>query len=129
MSKEKNIPPTYKRSAMSLKTLINKVCAERGRFKDGSDTKQFYTDIAIELMKVESKRWIPCSEKLPEYTTDYLVMVGIIYDGMGMTNEIRTALYHTVGKTWLVYDDKKNTLIGEVIAWQELPQPYKAASE
>ena len=53
--KEKNIPPTYKRSAMSLKTLINKVCAERGRFKDGSDTKQFYTDIAIELMKVESR--------------------------------------------------------------------------
>lgn len=86
-----------------------------------------YLDFAIEVL--ESQRWIPCSEKLPEYTTDYLVMVGINYDGMGMTNEIRTALYHTVGKTWMVYEDKKNTLIGEVIAWQLLPDPYKEDTE
>ena len=48
-----NIPSTYKRSEISLKSLINKVCAERGHYRKNSDTYQFYTDIAIELMKLE----------------------------------------------------------------------------
>ena len=82
-----------------------------------------YLDFAIAAL--EAQQWISVSERLPEYTTDYLVMVGINYEGMGMTNEIRTALYHAVGKNWMVYEDKRTVLIGEVIAWRELPSPYK----
>ena len=124
MSKEKNIPPTYKRSAMSLKTLINKVCAERGRFKDGSGTKQFYTDIAIELMKVESQRWIPVSERLPEETVMVLVNCEDYY-----LHRMNPCIGWRNGKYWSTFTAKGREQILYPIEWRELPELYKADKE
>ena len=74
------------------------------------------------------KNWviIKTDNDLPKYTGDYIVTVGINYDGMGMYNEVRTALFQTVGKNWIVHEDHKNTLIGEVVAWQDAPIPYRS---
>ena len=68
--------------------------------------------------------WIPCDKELPQFTSDYLVTVGINSIGMGMHNEIRVALYHTINKRWYVYESEKK-IIGEPLAWSELPVPYK----
>ena len=70
------------------------------------------------------QRWIPVSERLPEFTADYKVTVGINYDGGGMFPEVRIALYNKVYKCWVVYESDR-AIVGDVIAWMPLPEPYK----
>lgn len=59
-------------------------------------------------------KWIPCSERLPEihnYMQEYIVTI--------KGNFIRIAFFtETNGKSWWSIDN--------VIAWCELPEPYKA---
>ena len=68
-------------------------------------------DMAIKAL--EMQRWIPVSERLPEDFGTYLVCT----DG----GYITTILYEPHGLGWFISDN--------IIAWQELPQPYKAESE
>ena len=72
----------------------------------------------------DGNKWIPISKRLPQYTADYIVTVGI-NNGDGMYYEVRTALYQTRFNQWIVYESEK-TLVGEVIAWQDSAKPYKA---
>ena len=67
-------------------------------------------DMAISALKGE---WIPVSERLPEKDGQYLVT----YD---REDEI---------KVNISYFDRHGFWIGDVIAWQPLPEPYKAESE
>lgn len=83
-------------------------------------------DMAIKA--IEQTRWIPVSERLPEFTADYKVTVGINYDGGGMFPEIRIALYNKVYKCWVVYESDR-AIVGDVIAWMPLPEPYKEDAE
>ena len=68
--------------------------------------------------------WIPCSEP-PEYTGDYLVTVGINRDGLGMSDEVRTANYNTFYESWTVHEDWRNAIGTNPIAWMPLPPAYK----
>ena len=84
----------------------------------------------IEVIKAipsAEPKWIPCSERLPQYTDDYTVTVGI-NNGYGMYYEVRTALYQVTFNQWIVYESEK-TLVGEVIAWQDSLEPYKTERE
>lgn len=86
-------------------------------------------DKAIEIVKQEAEKfgtdtnvgsngWIPCSEKLPELRQDVLVTVK--YTGfMGMHGYwIKTGHMEAENDWWGDFAG------GEVIAWQQLPQPY-----
>ena len=65
--------------------------------------------------------WIPCSERPPEYTSNYLVTV-MIGSPFGAYKEVRSAIYNT--KTgWCVYESADE--IANVIAWAESPEPWK----
>ena len=61
-------------------------------------------------------RWIPCSERLPEYPGVY--MTTLDYGKHGLTTGAR--YYHGKYFKWM------NEC---VIAWMPLPEPYKAESE
>lgn len=77
---------------------------------------------------VESQRWIPVSERLPDrqgwgdedcsHTVQVTIqtIVGIV---------VRNAYYCFSEKTWY----SEGFVLGDVLAWMPLPEPYKAESE
>ena len=76
-------------------------------------------DMAIKAL--ESQRWIPVSERLPENQDCYLVTTKWkgSYSG-DVYIETNMAVYREKPKEWDCVD---------VIAWMPLPQPYKGESE
>ena len=64
-------------------------------------------------------KWIPCSERMPEEMGTYLVTLEYKEHGTGVT----TLWYHGKQFGW----DLRAADV--VIAWQPLPEPYKAESE
>lgn len=69
-------------------------------------------------------QWIPTSERQPEHTGDYLVTMGINYDGAGMFDCIRVASYNICFGWGLYEKNDTHTLFGEITAWAELPKIY-----
>lgn len=73
----------------------------------------------------EQTRWTPCSERLPkenEYVGD-VCKYYLIQDEYG---DMYVAHLNSVG--WIPINSLK-AIGDEVVAWQPLPQPYKAESE
>ena len=56
--------------------------------------------------------WVPVSERLPEKNGYYLVT----RKGFSMKNHVKRVGYDANAKRWSE---------GSIIAWQELPEPYK----
>lgn len=84
-------------------------------------TTQFSEALDIAIKALEQTRWIPCSERLPEESGDYLVTTkwkgsysGEVYI------ETNMAVYRKKSKEWDCVD---------VIAWKPLPQPYAESEE
>lgn len=83
-------------------------------------------DMAIKAL--EQTSWIPVSERLPEKTDYYLIQ----YSREVCPNEMAVAFYSVEeaevdsNYTW---EFKPIADCKEVIAWQPLPQSYKAESE
>ena len=85
------------------------------------DIKAF--DMAIEAL--EQTRWIACSERLPE-ENEYIGDVCKYYLIQDEYGDMHVAHLSNVG--WIPMDSLK-AIGNEVIAWCELPQPYKVESE
>ena len=88
-------------------------------------------DKAIEIVKqeaekfvpdtnVENNGWIPCSERLPEESGEYLTWVEHERDKFIAIDEIDC---DGIIKEWNCSTNYK------VIAWQPLPQPYQSKGE
>ena len=91
----------------------------RDRQGNSSDDVEAF-DMAIKVL--EPPRWIPCNERLPkagEYVGD-VCKYYLIQDEYG---DMHVAHLSNVG--WIPMDSLK-AIGNEIIAWQELPQPYKA---
>ena len=83
------------------------------------DTIKEMLEIVQEVAEEYNGGWIPCSEKLPELRKDVLITVK--YTGfMGMYGYwIRTGHMEAENDWW------GDCAVGEVIAWQPLPEPFK----
>lgn len=75
-------------------------------------------DMAImAIIALEKTRWIPCSERLPDEKVEVLVTT--------KRGNITTAERYSANKCF-IYDGAVDADINDIIAWRELPQPYKA---
>ncbi len=82
--------------------------------------------MAKDLLVQPKTDWIPCEERLPSESGTYLV-TDKVFDGESIYYKTGTSYFN--GETWHsdfegIYNGRKN--IGRrVIAWSNLPQPYK----
>ena len=97
--------------------------------------------MAIEAL--EAQRWIPCSERLPEYDTD--VLISYRYKtGEGDQSHVRiditsygkmyfggNSVYNQMGKSITHWREPFAYFADnyEVIAWMPLPEPWKGDEE
>lgn len=106
-----------------------KILATQRVFVNGSNAKVEAIDIAISALEKQMESvWIPCSERLPEYTADYNVTVGI-GSILGYFEEVRTYRYEICNsknpyRKWIIPNNVDEVI--NIIAWQPLPEPYKA---
>ena len=88
----------------------------------------------------KARRWIPCSERLPDETGFYLVTLRTRWDdavawGPSEDIEVRKRRFSLEDKwTLSVYvpmddSDLAEHVQQEVLAWMELPDPYKEANK
>ena len=70
--------------------------------------------------EIKSSQWIPCSERLPQTN------VSILYcTNTGIVGEGRYEGYNGFHSVWKMYAICGTHWDNEVIAWCELPQPFK----
>jgi hypothetical protein len=86
-------------------------------------TQMVNTALDTVIEAAEQTRWIPCSERLPK-ADEYVGDVAKYYLVQNEYGDMLVARYTHSGYWEQIYQLKP---IGdEVIAWRELPQPYKA---
>ena len=74
---------------------------------------------ASELLRKRIRRWVPCSERLPEKLGDYLVT-----DNYG--NVYSSTFNYVLKEKCFGHEDDDGLFIknNRVIAWMPLPEPY-----
>ena len=82
-------------------------------------------DMAIEALKEPERKWIPVSERLPEKDGYYFVTKRLI-DGRIQTD---IEPFWTGADWWKSEFHFAGIGLWEVLAWQPLPEPYKAGEE
>ena len=91
--------------------------------EEQSKIHSYYANKLTEILKLTeqySNGWIPCSERLPEESGEYLV-TSKIYFVPDHVDEID----NYVGVKISHYSTRCGWLDDEVMAWQPLPEPYR----
>lgn len=86
-----------------------------------NDCKEQSRDVFEIVERVEKEHnngWIPCSERLPEESLDSVI-------GWDEYRE-RCCFVQYIGGRWILGNDIDSV---KIIAWQPLPEPYKAEGE
>ncbi len=94
-------------------------------------------DIAIEALQEPERKWIPVSERLPEkeaneYIKNYMHGIGYLYPCLltylsPNTEKIHVVrFYYDIYEKWFVNNGEEPCEKDRCIAWQPLPEPYKA---
>ena len=92
--------------------------------------EQLYTELrkgknysaADKLLPIieEAEKWVSCSDRLPNEEGKYLVTIEFGTDKRRMVKKATLKVFANGKKKWLRVGKKDN-----VIAWMELPEPYK----
>lgn len=69
--------------------------------------------------------WIPCSERLPS-EKDYIGDVVIWCTDKSI---VGVGWYYESTKSWATIDDTFPPILGKVIAWMPLPEPWRGADD
>lgn len=69
--------------------------------------------------------WIPCSEQMPEDDAAVLITVNGRYNNIIFENAILLGSYYKGDKPEWEINGFENWTDPQVIAWMELPEPYK----
>ena len=105
----------------NVKKIVNQLAEEYQKVYEEKLSEEWITGFAIGA----TDGWIPCSERLPEYSDCYNVTVGVSNE-MGYYECVKAFNYvkkqGEEGK-WVVPKDLFSTY--SVIAWQNTPAPYK----
>ena len=103
-----------KRRLIDQKEIMNHIETQRRLWGDDYDVEQVLGDIedaeVVDVPDICVGKWIPCSERLPE-------------DGLYLVTCKGTFINYIE-----IVDFKHNRffpILGEVIAWMPLPEPYK----
>lgn len=89
------------------------------------DGEEYHEALDMAINALEKQKWIPCSERLPKYTDNYLVTVGV-GDELGYweeTNCLRFERFRCCEPRWVIPYNPYN--VYTVLAWMPLPEPYK----
>ena len=85
--------------------------------------------VAVRKAFEAEPHWIPVTERLPENGRQVLVYAMSVHYALAKYDEMRNA-DGTYKKQWVTFDAWKPFYsIKEVIAWAELPEPYKGVTE
>lgn len=91
-----------------------------------NDETQAFCELAIKALE-QQPRWIPVSERLPEEEGEYLISVE--YKPEANYENVYTERGEWVGGQWNISGFEHCGKVENIIAWCELPLPYKAESE
>ena len=117
-----------------MSDLIDRQAAIDAVFKLEIETRPSWLDAVLKMLKdlPSAQQWIPCSERLPEVNGRYLVTRGLNACG-SLWNRIYIANYSDLmglksERIWWNGNVGKSDFerIDDVIAWQPLPEPYRA---
>lgn len=70
------------------------------------------------------RRWIPCSERLPE--NDERVLATNAWGEVTIAERIYPPIDDTC---WFIHDGNTNATIDDVVAWMSLPEPYRGEQD
>ena len=106
--------------------------AETCTFTDKNEKRKFMDWMNYCLDAAIEPQWIPCNEKLPEESGEYLVWYDCGEDIEGCCVENFDAGVGAFGRWCDEYDaytlgflDSEFIYFDEAVAWMPLPQPYK----
>ena len=71
----------------------------------------------------EIKYWIPCNEKLPNFSPNKWRKVFVTLEDLNGRRFVTTAKYHEEFKWWYEFNDSRYYDF-KVIAWMDKPLPY-----
>ena len=95
--------------------------------KESYDHEYFLRkELEIYKLKQQEPKWTPVSEKLPK-AGEYVGNVAKHYLVQNEFGDMLVARYTNSGYWEQIY--QLNPIADEIIAWRDLPQPYKAESE
>lgn len=111
----------HRRYVDALKAVIEALSAETISFDFSKLSSGQLYDIRKHRANALAAKWIPCSERLPSESGNYLITVADLR--LGHIEE------HTVTMADFYVKEKKWNSIVDVYAWMPLPKPYREERE
>ena len=138
-------PETAKRTAESVQNVSNEDLISRKAVIEVLDRTQRLIPDAKNVLKDHvrilpsaqpKQRWIPCSERLPEYGDDVLVYFKAgrycphnrIQVGHLGTHEVEDQFFEAIGSAMVWYTDNFYYRLDNVVAWAPIPEPWEGES-
>ena len=88
---------------------------------DSIDADPYFDAVETAIDFLHKSEWIPCSERLPSESGNYLITVADLRLGHNGEYTVTMADFYAKAKKW-------NSAV-DVYAWMPLPEPYKGGDD